>query len=174
MPQLVAALQRLLDGARRFPTVNDVKAELGIGEPTMRDYALSVADKIFQAISRYGALPPGNVHTGEAIRRALGPAIWKIVERQGGWNAVVERAGEHQASYRAQLRDLAESYARTGIINPAEVPERLPTLAAALADVPRDPQLPSAGRVQTEARLEELKEQRRRLLGGCSHGKEGP
>lgn len=136
VPEVCEALERMLETGRKFPTVAEVKAEMGIAEPTAKDVGLRLADTIFNAIAKYGEIPPGNLKTAAAVENALGPAVWSVVTRQGGWNAVVQRAGENQGVYRAQLRDLGESYARSGIIDPASLPARIPSLGTALLAEP--------------------------------------
>lgn len=130
---VVKALYKLIDTCRRFPTLGEIKQQMGDYDPTAKDTALQIVDTVFQGISRYGSLPPGNTKTAIAIERALGPTVWEVVKRQGGWNSVVERAGENQAAYRAQLRDLVESYMKCGVIAAKNIPTELPGLHTALS-----------------------------------------
>lgn len=131
--EVCAALEALIESSRRFPTVAEVREAMGVADPTARDAALMLADRVLAGVSRYGELQPGNVKGARAIERALGPAAWELVLRQGGWNAVVDRAGQ-AGTFKAQLRDAAESYLKCGIINRDDVTsKRLPSHYEALA-----------------------------------------
>lgn len=162
--EVAKALERMLDSARRFPTVAEVKAEMGIAEPTARDEALLVADTILSAITKYG-YSNSRRHLA-AVEWALGPSIWELVKRQGGWNAVCERTDDGETGiFRAQVRDLAESYLKTGVMERGLVPPSLPSRAAALAAVEGDRALlehrESEHRAALEATRDKLQQQLR-------------
>lgn len=124
------ALKKLLESARRFPTVAEVKAEMGLGEPTTRDVGNMIAGVIVQAISRVGV--PVGPKGQAALDDMLGPAARIVVQKLGGWAMVVDQAGENLTALKAQIRDLAEAYTRTGEIDPAEIPKEVPAYSAAL------------------------------------------
>src|SRR5689334_17808421 len=48
------ALNKMLETARRFPTVAEVKALMGLAEPTARDYGNELAGVILNTIARVG------------------------------------------------------------------------------------------------------------------------
>lgn len=130
--EVCAALEALIESSRRFPTIADVREAMGVADPTARDAALMLADRVLAGISRYGELQPGNVKGARAIEAALGPAAWELVQRQGGWNAVVDRAGQ-AGTFKAQIRDAAESYLKCGVISRDDVTgEKLPSHFEAL------------------------------------------
>lgn len=117
---VITALERMLESARRFPTVQEIKDAMGLGEPTARDIGNDIAALMLGAMSKVG-IPVST--RGIAARDALlGPAALFVVEKMGGWNLAVDQAGENLAAFRAQVRDLAESYARQGLIDPREIP----------------------------------------------------
>lgn len=112
--KVAAALERMLESARRFPTLAEIKAAMGVAEPQPKDWALLLSDKICQGISKYGEVVAGK--TARSLEQALGPAAMALVARQGGWNACVDRAGENFGVFRAQIRTAAESLIMTGAI----------------------------------------------------------
>jgi hypothetical protein len=139
--QICHALERLMESCRRFPTVAEVKEQIGIADPSARDAALMLADRVLAGVSKYGELQPGNLKGCRAIEKALGPAAWELVTRQGGWNAVVDRAVQ-AASLRAQLRDAAESYLKCGVIKRESVQgDKLPSYHQALVQADDAPLL---------------------------------
>lgn len=126
----VVALKKLLESARRFPTVAEVKAEMGMAEPTARDIGNEIAGLIVNTMARVG-IPVGP--SGVRIRDdMLGPAALFVVDKLGGWPAVVEQAGQNLTALKAQVRDLAESYVKTGHIHAKDIPSSLPSYGQAL------------------------------------------
>lgn len=163
LPQVCAALEKLLESSRRFPTVAEVKAAMGIAEPTALDAARQLADTLANAVVRYGEIPPGNVKTALAIEHAVGPAAWALAQRTGGWNALVDRLAENQLACRAQLRDSAQSLLQTGGISAGQLPGKLPTLADALGAVAARPELQAAEGAELRLQLEAAKQVRDEL-----------
>lgn len=123
--QVITALTKLIETSRRFPTVGEVKAEMGISTPTARDEALAIADATIAVLSKFGWIQPGYAVGARARELAAGPAVWELIARQGGWNAALERMGENQMAFRAQMRDLAETYLKTGVIQRGQIPEKI-------------------------------------------------
>lgn len=120
------ALEKLLESSRRFPTIAEIKKEMGIAEPTGRDLGTHVANLMIQAMGKFGSLNSAKQAT--ALKLALGDAVWDVVERLGGWNLCCDRAGENVPSFIAQTRDLVESYASTGMLSFEQLPKALPSL----------------------------------------------
>lgn len=156
------ALAKLLETSRRFPTVAEVKAAMGMAEPTPIDNARALADTLAAGVIRYGEIPPGNFRTALAVEHAVGPAAWALAVRTGGWNALVDRMAENELAARAQLRDSAFSMLQTGAVK-AELPPKLPTLAEALGAVAGRPELEAAEREQVQLQLEAAKQVRAAL-----------
>lgn len=154
--EVCKALQRLVDSARRFPTVAEVRAEMGQSDATPRDEAMMIADVVTQALSRFGWLQPSYVEGAKAREIAVGPTAWALINRQGGWNAALERFGENQAAFRAQLRDAAEVGLKTGTIERGQAPARVPSPFEAL-------ELAKAQRA-----IEGAKDEEQRLIGESS------
>ena len=164
--KVCAALERMLESARRFPTVADIKGEMGIIEPSPRDEAMMLAETLISAVRKYGDLPPGHFQGALAIERAIGPAAWALAIKLGGWNSVVDRIGENQSAFRAQARDVAEAYLKSGIIERGKVPASLPSHSNALDNVRVErPALPPKDKSHLETKLVELRAERARLLG---------
>jgi hypothetical protein len=123
--KVCAALEKLLESSRRFPTIAEIKTAMGVAEPTGRDLGTHVANLMIQAMGKFGSL--NSVKQSTALKLALGDAVWDIVERLGGWNLCCDRAGENISSFVAQTRDLVESYSGTGMLSFEQVPKALPS-----------------------------------------------
>lgn len=136
--QIIIALNKLLRSSRRFPTVGEVEEVMGVAQPTAKDEALQIADCVIQAAIRFGWLQPDYVEGAKARELAVGPAGWEVIKRQGGWNNLLERLGENQMALRAQLRDIAQTYLKTGIIAPGGTPIAPPSPFQALEAVKGD------------------------------------
>jgi hypothetical protein len=161
------ALERLLETAKRFPTVAEVKAEMGESELTMEDEARMIVERIAKAVGQFGEIPPGNKVTPGAVRLAIGEAAWDVVGKSGGWNAVTARLGENEVATRAQLRDITAVYLRTGEIERGTLPPAMAASEALDAStkqhrllLPEAPKMTESERLLLEARLVDLKQQR--------------
>ena len=166
------ALERLMQSARRFPTVAEIKAEMGEADLTPDDEARMIVESIMKGVRQFGEVPPGNQRTPEAIRLAIGDGAWEVVCRSGGWNAVIERAGENEMAFRAQVRDLASAYLRTGVIERGTLPDKIPSAYQALTEanrqhalaLPEAPQMSPEGRLLLEAKIADLKRERSEII----------
>jgi len=128
--QVCAALEKLLESSRRFPTIAEIKKEMGVAEPTGRDLGTRIANLIIQAMGKYGSL--NSVKQTEAIKLAIGPVAWDITNKMGGWNMCCDRAADNMTAFIAQTRDLVESYSASGLIEDGDIPATLPSLGEAL------------------------------------------
>jgi hypothetical protein len=124
------ALEKLLETSRRFPTIAEVKAALGVAEPSGRDLGTRVANLMIQAMGKYGSL--NSVKQTEAIKLAIGHVAWDIANKMGGWNMCCDRAADNMTAFIAQTRDLVESYNASGLIEAGDIPAALPSLGEAL------------------------------------------
>lgn len=125
-----AALEKLLESSRRFPTIEEIKRAMGLAEPTGRDLGNRIANLIIRAMGKYGSLN-SDKHR-EAVRLAVGPVAWDIADKMGGWNLCCDRSADNMAAFIAQTRDLVESYSASGMIEAGAVPDFLPSLGQAL------------------------------------------
>jgi len=174
------ALGKLLQSARRFPTVAEVKAEMGRAELTPEDEAKMIAERILTAVGQFGEIPPGNTTTPEAVRMALGIAAWEVVGRSGGWNAVVDRSGENQVSARAQIRDIAGVYLKTGVIERGTLPEKTVGASEVIGEakrrhrilLPEAPQMTDEQKRLLEAKIADLKQQRADMVARADNALE--
>lgn len=139
--QVCRALMRMVETARRFPTVGEIKAAMGVAEPTGQDEARMIAEAIMTGIRKFGYVDAGNKKTPQAIRLAIGEAAWDLVTSVGGWNAVIERATENEMACRAQLRDLAEANLKSGGIKRGGLPGRPMSASEAIQSVQRSGEL---------------------------------
>lgn len=156
--EVVTALTKLLESARRFPTIAEIKEQMGLAGATPRDAANEIASVILTTVARVGVpVGPSGVRARDGM---LGDAALFIVDKLGGWNTVVDQAGENVTALRAQIRDLAEGYIRSGHVVP-DGPRQLPSYGAALALAERPaPTLPAPKRESLEAhahRIEGIK-----------------
>lgn len=172
LPDLCRAIEKMLDSARKFPTVEEVKRALGKVDPSAADEGRLLSETLASAVAKYGSLQPGNVKGALAIEQAIGPAAWEVVLRAGGWNTIVDRMGENASAFRAQMRDLATSLLETGAIPRGKVPEKLPSHAASLTAVANHPQLEACERAELEKKLEAAKTKRTLLLMQREHEEE--
>ncbi len=176
--KIVEALSRLLRSSRRFPTVGEVEAEMGLAAPTAKDEALLIADTIIGAAIRFGWLQPDYLEGAKAREACVGQAAWAVITKQGGWNNLLDRLGENQMALRAQLRDLAESYLKTGLIQPGTVPLSAPPPSAAIEAVQNPRLLELEDKRRSEAKLklteeiDKLKVKRQLALMQEEHDKE--
>lgn len=176
-PDVVAqALTKMLESARRFPTVAEVRAEMGMSDPTPKDEALIISNAIVAALCKHGWLQPGYTVGAKAREIAVGPGAWEVITRGGGWNALLDRLGENEAALRAQLRDLAEAYLKTGIIErgqlpPANPPSLYNALEAAKEQLQLDEYRSGERRLKIAGEIEELKKKKRLVLLQEEHDK---
>jgi hypothetical protein len=169
IPEVCRALEKMLESARRFPTVDEVKRALGKADLSAESEGRLLAETVANAIGKYGSLQPGNVKGALAIEQAIGPSAWGVVLRAGGWNAVVDRMGENPAAFRAQMRDMATALLESGAVPRGAVPAKLPPHSAALQAVQNHPQLEEARRGEITKQLAELKTKRTLLLMQREH-----
>lgn len=112
---VIAALEKLLKSARRFPTVADVESAMGICEASPEDKGREVANRIFYAIERWGDMngESGVLKWENEIAPYLGPIGCKVVTVNGGWNYLCSNVTNDDATtWKAQWRDYACSLAR--------------------------------------------------------------
>lgn len=106
-PKVNAALKRVFAdaGARKgFPTVNDIKKEMGASELNPDDEANLIAGNIVGAIRRIGS------YNHEGAREAIGEIGWKVVNMLGGWAPLCERVHDDDLpTYTAQFRQMAKA-----------------------------------------------------------------
>lgn len=168
--EVCATLERMLQSARRFPTVSEVKAEMGMSELTHEDEARMIVERIAKAVGMFGEIPPGNQKTPGAVRIAIGEAAWDAVGKSGGWNALISRFGENEMATRAQLRDIVSVYLRTGQLERGTLPEAISASAALSESVKQwnsalpESRMTPEERSLLEARIVDLKKQRADLV----------
>lgn len=116
--QVCEALSRMLETCRRFPTVGEIKSEMGVGEPTDDDKGREVAERIYNAIVRIGSINGTGEHAKQRrdkLAEMLGPVGHTVVEMQGGWNRLCEVVMEENATtWKAQWREFAAVIIRRG------------------------------------------------------------
>lgn len=127
------ALEKLVDSSRRFPTVAEVKAAMGLTDISDEDRAREVGERIYAGIARFGSLLPGSASAArrwQEIEAFLGPIGTEVVRMQGGWNALCELATNANApTLKSQWRELAGVLVRKAKAGDLETP---PSFAAAL------------------------------------------
>ncbi len=112
--RVVPVLQRMLDGARRFPTVNEIKAELGEAPESVEDRARQIAERIYTAIAKgWGSSRNADViaHRDEFV----GEAGVQVVRLLGGWDRLANSVMvEDATTHKAQWREFAAAILRRG------------------------------------------------------------
>lgn len=128
------ALSRLLESARRFPTVAEIKAAMGVTDASDDDKAREVGERIWGAIGKYGYQV--SVSGQIRVNDYLGPIGVEVARMQGGWNTICEIATmDNGATLKAQWRELAAVIIRKQRGGRLEAPPEfapLPEKAAAL------------------------------------------
>jgi hypothetical protein len=123
--RVVEALKRMMDGAKRFPTVNEIKAELGEAPQTAEDKGREVADRIWVSLTRGWAssLSPAVQAERDTF---VGPIGVEVVRQMGGWQRLGEVCMEDEETTRkAQWRETARIIAQKGGLGAAPQHERL-------------------------------------------------
>ena len=107
--KIIAALSKMAIEARRFPTVAEILAEMGIKALSDRDLSVQSAALISGAIRKFGGWG-----ANEEVKAYIGPLAWKVVERNGGWQALCETVTLQNESYLvSQWKELSESLLRS-------------------------------------------------------------
>lgn len=82
-----------------FPLPAAIREEI---QGNQRDEAVEAANRIVQAMGKYGYTNP------ERARSFIGELGWRVVEREGGWQALCERTtNDDLPTLKAQWRELA-------------------------------------------------------------------
>lgn len=68
-----------------FPSINDIKEALGIGEQSDDAKAVEAATRICTAVSRFGY-----IGKEEEVRPFVGELGWYVVKMHGGWSRLCE------------------------------------------------------------------------------------
>lgn len=131
--RVVAGLEKLVRTSRRFPTLGEIEAAMGVAEPSDDDKAREIADRIWGAIERWGST------CWPQVQAYIGPIGVAVVNLQGGWVAVCHAADyDNVGQMKAQWRDSAAAIARKGASGVAlEAPPdfaKLPEKAATAID----------------------------------------
>lgn len=109
-PSVLQAMERLLDSAKRFPTVQDIKEAMGIKQLSPEQEGRDIAATLWSAVCKFCSQV--NDKKMPQIEAYVGPIGWAIVERLGGWNRFVDAASESdQGIVMAQWRELAAVFA---------------------------------------------------------------
>lgn len=122
-----------LEGNGRFPSVNAIKAKLGVKAIEDRDEARDLAGVLYGAMCRFGTQkegPPGQ--QDYRARAKVGELGWALIERNyGGWARFSDYLeGVDESTAKAQLRGEAEvliAKARAGTL---ALPSPLPPAGA--------------------------------------------
>lgn len=110
-----AAVSKAIGEARRDPKTTRCPLPSAIRvrvhpESDAESEAVLIASNIIGAISRIG---PYNT---AAAHRSLGPVAWRVVELEGGWEAVCENLTyDNMGTLKAQWRGLAKALIQRGI-----------------------------------------------------------
>jgi hypothetical protein len=100
--QVIQAIRGWVKKERFFPAISDLRKNLCADSQTPREKADVVANRIWDAIARFGWNNP------EKAKAYIGELGWKTVEMAGGWVGMCETSDmENKNIIIAQTRDLA-------------------------------------------------------------------
>lgn len=127
--RVAVALEKLLESARRFPTVAEVQSAMGITAETVEDKARETAERIWTAIGKFGYTD------WKRAQEYVGEIGQAVVAMQGGWISICEIAtNDNAGQLKAQWRGLAETLARKNNRGEGNVPPRFDRLSEAKFD----------------------------------------
>lgn len=108
---LLGGLNTLLERAKKFPTVVEIRESCGImAQKTIsaRDVASQIANRIWECVCTIGTIC--GTSRFQTLEEKLGDTGMQVVRMSGGWNHLVDAcASGEKTSHVAQWRDLAES-----------------------------------------------------------------
>ncbi len=141
LPRVCEALEGLLETAKRFPTVGDIKDAMGMRPASDESLAAEAATRILGAISKYGSQQYGSGRDCFAVQQAfIGEIGWHVVNISGGWQFICDSTdNENMLTAKAQWRGMALAAvqsAKRGTLDlaPALPPGPAAKAIAALAD----------------------------------------
>lgn len=105
------ALKSLLRESRRFPTIAEVEAAMGLKGATDEELANEASSRIAGAMTKYGSARfNGNY---DRQREYIGELGWRVVELLGGWQNLCNSIDDNDQlpTFKAQWRGLAMSQA---------------------------------------------------------------
>lgn len=128
-PDVCTVLEGMLETQRRFPTVGEIKAAMGITDVSDEDKAREVAERIWGGIAKIGSIIGRGVlacddsgkiliENGDVVivpdpkwkrlAEHLGPIGLAVVNAQGGWSRICDTATDDNATtLKAQWREFA-------------------------------------------------------------------
>lgn len=132
--RVCGALEKMLDKARRFPTVAEVKTELGIVDAPVsdEDKGREVGERIWAALCKWGS----QLSRWDEISTYIGPIGVEVVKMQGGWQAICDVATNDQAAaLKAQWRGLAIILAAKGSRGTLDEPPEFGSLPGSVSEL---------------------------------------
>ena len=99
--QVIEAIQSIFGETSFFPDASLILKKLKPNSSDNAAHAQIMVDKIMEANSRFGS--------PLEAKQFMGPDVWNIVERFGGWDCVTNLTYSDLGTARAQLRRIAES-----------------------------------------------------------------
>lgn len=120
-PDLLGKAMKKLVCRNRFPAIEDIKKELG-DEPITDDViARDVADRIWDAVNRWGS------SSWERVAEYIGEIGLAVVNGQTGWKTICDTVTyNNAATFKAQWRESAKGTlvtARTGMKTAPALPQ---------------------------------------------------
>jgi len=113
-----------LDQYGKMPTIRAIKIKLGVVAVSKELQSKEVSAKILSAISKFGYTVSVNDTKIDDIKKYVGDIGWKVIDLQGGWNAICESVtNANKSTYQAQWRDLALSVLESKREKPFELPK---------------------------------------------------
>lgn len=98
-----------LRGGSQMPSPMDLMGFVGVKMPdpiSGRDEGINATASILAAVSKFGLYQPF------MAKDHLGPKLWRVVEMAGGWQIICGIEIDQLPTWKAQLRELAESISK--------------------------------------------------------------
>lgn len=125
--RVMQTLSEMLEGARRFPTVAEIKSAMGLVEQSDEDKGREVGERIWGAICKFGSRNDTSV-----VEAYVGPIGMEVIRMQGGWKVVCDIATyDNAGTLKAQWRELGQVLARKAKSGELHTPPDFAQLPAA-------------------------------------------
>lgn len=117
---VLAALKQWLRTGKGFPYPADIREKI-MPEINPQDDAEDIANTVITSVTRHGYTNP------QLAEAAIGELGWVVVTRMGGWKHLCETlTPQNESTFRAQIRNYAETVRRKAVRGELDVKAALP------------------------------------------------
>lgn len=110
------ALESCFLDLRRFPTVLEIEAKLGVVQPDEKDEANEIVARCVEAIRLFGYARP------KEAAEYIGEIGWAAIHAIGTWDSFTETRLDDMNTTRAQLRDMCKAKRAMASVGRLELP----------------------------------------------------